>query len=83
MPLKWYFNLYRVNSTAQLGRPVGHLLMNQADEYRNVQELRELIDRAMPAVDYGKGCKYADTFIRTSKEFNYSSNLSTLNIGCE
>ena len=33
--------------------------MNQAEEYRQTQEQRYLIDRAIPAVDYGKGCKFS------------------------
>ena len=32
--------------------------MNQADNFRNVQEQRYLVDRAIPGVDYGKGCEY-------------------------
>jgi hypothetical protein len=32
--------------------------MNQADNYRAIQEDRYIIDRTIPAVDYGKGCKY-------------------------
>ena len=34
------------------------LAMNQADNYRTIQENRYLIDKAIPGVDYGKGCKY-------------------------
>ncbi|GFS06066.1 MYCBP-associated protein-like isoform X2 [Elysia marginata] len=33
------------------------LAMNQADNFRKVQEQRYLVDRAIPGVDYGKGCE--------------------------
>ena len=31
--------------------------MNQSDNYRQTQELRYIIDRTIPTIDYGKGCK--------------------------
>lgn len=34
------------------------LAMNAADNYRKIEEERYIIDRAIPAKDYGKGCKY-------------------------
>lgn len=34
------------------------LAMNAADNYRRIEEERYIIDRAIPAKDYGKGCKY-------------------------
>lgn len=33
------------------------LAMNAADNYRKIEEERYIIDRAIPAKDYGKGCK--------------------------
>ena len=33
------------------------LVMNQGDVYRQTQEQRYLVDRTIPFVDYGKGCK--------------------------
>ena len=43
--------------TDLLNKQPEHLVMNQADSYRKTQELRYLIDRTIPTVDYGKGCK--------------------------
>ena len=40
-----------------LNKPAEHLVMNQSDNYRQTQEQRYLIDRTIPTVDYGKGCK--------------------------
>jgi len=40
-----------------LSKPQDRLLMNQDDKYRAMQEKRKLIDRSIPALDYGKGCK--------------------------
>ena len=34
-----------------------NLAMNQADNYRQIQEDRYTVDRTIPAVDYGKGCE--------------------------
>lgn len=31
--------------------------MNQADGYKKTQEHREVIDRTLPLVEDGKGCK--------------------------
>jgi len=36
--------------------------MNQGDTYREKQELRYLIDRSIPAVDYGKGYRVGSEF---------------------
>lgn len=36
--------------------------MNEGDTYREKQELRYLIDRSIPAVDYGKGYRVGSEF---------------------
>lgn len=36
--------------------------MNQGDAYRKKQEARYLIDRSIPAVDYGKGFRIGSEF---------------------
>lgn len=38
------------------------LVQNQGDIYRGKQELRYLIDRSIPAVDYGKGYRVGSEF---------------------
>ncbi|XP_067933605.1 MYCBP-associated protein-like [Watersipora subatra] len=45
-----------------LGKPEEDLVMNQVDKYRKKQELRYLIDRSIPAVDYGKGYRVGSEF---------------------
>nr|XP_002731234.2 PREDICTED: MYCBP-associated protein-like [Saccoglossus kowalevskii] len=45
-----------------LQKPVEHLVMNQAEDYRKIQEERYLIDRSIPAVDYGKGYRVGSEF---------------------
>ena len=40
-----------------LEMPKSSLVMNKADDYRQTQEQRYLIERSIPALDYGKGCK--------------------------
>ena len=45
-----------------LGKPTEDLVMNQGDKYREKQELRYLIDRSIPAVDYGKGYRVGSEF---------------------
>lgn len=44
------------------------LAMNQADNYRAVQEDRYIVDRTIPAEDYGKGCKLT----RNYSTFHYT-----------
>lgn len=34
------------------------LTMNQSENYRKTQEERYIIDRTIPFMDYGKGCKF-------------------------
>ena len=46
-----------------LQKPPETLVMNQAEEYRQTQEERYIIDRAIPAMDYGKGCKLKLDFV--------------------
>lgn len=36
--------------------------MNQGDAYRIKQEVRHVIDRSIPAVDYGKGYRVGSEF---------------------
>ncbi|XP_050397125.2 MYCBP-associated protein isoform X4 [Patella vulgata] len=43
------------------------LTMNQADNYRKMQEKRELIDKTIPAVDYGKGYRVGSEFWNQQK----------------
>ena len=43
-----------------LNKPADQLVMNQADSYRQTQELRYIIDRTIPTMDYGKGCEWSE-----------------------
>ena len=52
---------YMFISSELLNKPPEQLVMNQADSYRNTQELRYLVDRTIPCMDYGKGCEYMAT----------------------
>ncbi|CAL1533076.1 unnamed protein product [Lymnaea stagnalis] len=45
-----------------LQKPLDQLAMNQADNFRAVQEQRYLIDRTIPKVDYGKGYRVGSEF---------------------
>uniref|UniRef100_H2ZEA7 Uncharacterized protein n=1 Tax=Ciona savignyi TaxID=51511 RepID=H2ZEA7_CIOSA len=45
-----------------LQKPPDRLVMNQDDAYRSMQERRKLVDRAIPAVDYGKGYRVGSEF---------------------
>lgn len=38
------------------------LVMNQSEEYRDIQENRYIIDRAIPSIDYGKGYRVGSEF---------------------
>lgn len=45
-----------------LNKPPEQLVMNQADSYRKTQELRYMVDRTIPHVDYGKGYRVGSEF---------------------
>lgn len=45
-----------------LQKPVESLVMNQSEDFRKTQEERYLIDRAIPAMDYGKGYRVGSEF---------------------
>lgn len=45
-----------------LQKPVDTLVMNQANDFRVTQEERYLIDRSIPAMDYGKGYRVGSEF---------------------
>ncbi|XP_038078337.1 MYCBP-associated protein-like [Patiria miniata] len=45
-----------------LEKPVSSLVMNHGDDYRKVQEDRYLIERSIPAVDYGRGYRIGSEF---------------------
>ncbi|XP_069510989.1 MYCBP-associated protein isoform X2 [Ambystoma mexicanum] len=45
-----------------LGTPANDLLMNMTDGYRQIREERTLIDRCIPAIDYGKGYRAGSEF---------------------
>ncbi|XP_077976029.1 MYCBP-associated protein-like isoform X1 [Styela clava] len=52
-----------------LQKPIDRLVMHKDDEFRKVQELRTLVDRAIPAVDYGKGYRVGSEFWRQHESF--------------
>ncbi|XP_072032494.1 MYCBP-associated protein-like isoform X2 [Amphiura filiformis] len=45
-----------------LQKPVEALVMNKSEDYRKTQEDRYLIDRSIPAMDYGKGYRVGSEF---------------------
>ncbi|XP_033624300.1 MYCBP-associated protein-like isoform X2 [Asterias rubens] len=45
-----------------LEMPKSSLVMNKADDYRQTQEQRYLIERSIPALDYGKGYRIGSEF---------------------
>ncbi|KGL86125.1 MYCBP-associated protein, partial [Charadrius vociferus] len=45
-----------------LQRPENELLMNTSEDYRQIQEERDLIDRYLPALLPGKGCRRGSEF---------------------
>ncbi|XP_074657573.1 MYCBP-associated protein-like isoform X3 [Tubulanus polymorphus] len=45
-----------------LQKPAESLVMNRGDSYRKVEEERYLIDRTIPAIDYGKGYRVGSEF---------------------
>ncbi|XP_030841548.1 MYCBP-associated protein isoform X2 [Strongylocentrotus purpuratus] len=52
-----------------LQKPPETLVMNQAEEYRQTQEERYIIDRAIPAMDYGKGYRVGSEFWKQQERF--------------
>ncbi|XP_043946416.1 MYCBP-associated protein [Protopterus annectens] len=45
-----------------LQKPVKKLLMNQSEDYRLIQEQRQLIDHSIPTTGYGKGYRVGSEF---------------------
>ncbi|KAL4226579.1 hypothetical protein ACF0H5_014564 [Mactra antiquata] len=45
------------------------LAMNQADNYRKIQEDRYIVERTIPAVDYGKGFRVGSEFWKQQEKF--------------
>ncbi|XP_041376567.1 MYCBP-associated protein-like isoform X3 [Gigantopelta aegis] len=45
------------------------LAMNQADNFRNIQEKRYIIDRTIPLMDYGKGYRVGSEFWNQQEQF--------------
>ncbi|XP_045166517.2 MYCBP-associated protein-like isoform X4 [Mercenaria mercenaria] len=45
------------------------LAMNQADNYRTIQEDRYIVDRTIPAVGYGKGFRVGSEFWKQQEKF--------------
>ncbi|KAH9508488.1 hypothetical protein Btru_055327, partial [Bulinus truncatus] len=45
-----------------LNKPLEELAMNQADNFRAIQEMRYLIDRSIPKIGYGKGFRDGSEF---------------------
>nr|CAB3264103.1 MYCBP-associated protein-like [Phallusia mammillata] len=52
-----------------LQKPNDQLLMNQDDKFRSIQEGRKLIDRSIPAMDYGKGYRVGSEFWKQHESF--------------
>lgn len=40
-----------------VNRPIDGLVMNQSDKAQQYNEIKTLIDRTLPLVEHGKGCK--------------------------
>ena len=47
-----------------LNKAPGELVQSSADSYRARQEQRDVIDRAIPSIDYGKGYRVGSEFWR-------------------
>ena len=62
-----------------LNKPPEQLVMNQSDTYRQTQELRYLIDRTIPSMDYGKGCEYLQYIIH---RYRYVSKYTYIQGSC-
>ncbi|KAK6958793.1 MYCBP-associated protein-like isoform X1 [Biomphalaria glabrata] len=45
-----------------LNKPLEELAMNQADNFRAIEEQRYLIEKAIPKIDYGKGYRVGSEF---------------------
>ncbi|WAR25478.1 MYBPP-like protein [Mya arenaria] len=52
-----------------LQKPPQDLAMNQADNYRRIQEDRYIVERTIPAVDYGKGFRVGSEFWKQQECF--------------
>ncbi|GAA6075003.1 MYCBP-associated protein isoform X1, partial [Tachysurus ichikawai] len=52
-----------------LQKPVEDVLMNQANRFRETQEQRELISRALPAVHFGHGVHVGSEFWSVPQRF--------------
>ena len=52
-----YYSWHNCLCVELLQRAPADLLMNQADNYLHIQEQRTLLDRVLPFVENGKGCK--------------------------
>nr|XP_026693353.1 MYCBP-associated protein-like isoform X1 [Ciona intestinalis] len=52
-----------------LHKPSDRLVMNQDDAYRSMQEKRKLVDRSIPALDYGKGYRVGSEFWKQHESF--------------
>ncbi|XP_019630587.1 PREDICTED: MYCBP-associated protein-like [Branchiostoma belcheri] len=61
-----------------LQRSTDTLLMNQSETYRQTQEERYLIDRTMPAINYGKGYRVGSEFWKQHERLG--DDLSGLNM---
>ncbi|XP_030062216.1 MYCBP-associated protein isoform X2 [Microcaecilia unicolor] len=68
----------------QLHIPANELLMSLSASYRQIQEERYIIDRTLPAVDYGKGCHVGSEFWHQAEPIgNEMSGLMTTVTQCE
>ncbi|XP_053577978.1 LOW QUALITY PROTEIN: MYCBP-associated protein [Bombina bombina] len=52
---------------SQLNKPTSQLLMNVCEDVRRVQEEKYLIDRSIPAMEYGKGERVGSEFWNVSE----------------
>lgn len=52
-----------------LQKPIDRLVMNQDNHFRETQEVRQLIDRAIPEIDSGKGYRVGSEFWRQHEQF--------------
>ncbi|KAM6972495.1 MYCBP-associated protein [Aplochiton taeniatus] len=53
----------------QLQKPVGGLLMNQSNRFRETQEQRELLSRALPTIHHGHGYRVGSEFWSLPQRF--------------
>ena len=55
--IRWRHNFIELFPISELLQKFpADLAMNHADQFRNIQEKRYIIDRTIPFLDYGKGC---------------------------